>query len=362
MRDWTAVGIILLMLTAGLAGCIGPEGTAGPTSTAGDDATEPSWARDIEEASGRDARDLIESFVMTHPFRSQNPAYASFMQAARDDLAVYLEAQDLEVVRHDYGEGVNILGIQKGTQNPDRWVVLSAHYDTIAAGAGTTVYGAWDNGAGLAALMELAQAMSAGDLPFTVVYAFFDGEEKGLQGSAAFVEDYITTGKADVLANINTDPPGLNWPCGDEGGPFPVTIVHEEDKVEDPSLPRYERLHGAIEHGLDAAEVPDEHRDYAPRIPIATVGPNGLWGTSDHASFGAVNVANVFIGGMPTTRGPAGSAVLTYPLHTPLDTLQALEARCQTGSLAGGLDTVVETISHAVLELARTHPTGSQRS
>lgn len=347
--------LALVLLTAGLTGCIGADGDEGLETTDGGAPATQTLNLNITAPSGQDARDLIESYVMTHPFRTQNAAYAPYMQAARDDLTAYLEEIDgVDAVQHDYEDGVNILGIQEGTTYPDQWVVLSAHYDTVDAGVGTTVYGAWDDGSGVAALMELADSLSTGAFPFTLVYAFFDGEEKGLRGSAAFVETYVEGGQADVLANINMDPPGLNWPCGDETGLFPVKIIHEADKVEDAQLPRYAQLFDAVEHGLQAAEVPDEHRDYTPGIPIATVAGEGVTGTSDHANFGAVDIANVFIGGTPTTRAPAdAAAALTYPLHTPLDTLEVMEARCTQGSLADGLQTTVTVVSHTVMDLAK---------
>lgn len=358
--------LVLVLLTAGLAGCIGSQGDDGLGSTDAGPISDDAIDLDITVPSGQDARDLIESYVMTHPFRSQNAAYEPYMQAARDDLATYLEELDgIDVVHHQYEDGVNILGIQEGATDPDQWVVLSAHYDTVDVGVGTTVYGAWDDGSGVAALMELADSLSTGSFPFTIVYAFFDGEEKGLRGSAAFVETYVEGGQADVLANINMDPPGLNWPCGDELGPFPVKIIHESAKVEDPDLPRYGWLHEAVEHGLSAAEVPDEVRDYTDGIPIATVAGTGVTGTSDHANFGAVDIANVFIGGIPTTivgDSPDDHVVagLTYPLHTPLDTLEAMEARCTQGSLADGLQTTVTTVSHTLMHMAKSGvPTGA---
>ncbi|MDX1612405.1 MAG: M20/M25/M40 family metallo-hydrolase, partial [Candidatus Thermoplasmatota archaeon] len=269
----------------------------------------------------------------------------------------------LEVQRQAYDTGVNILAIQEGTTNPERWIVLSAHYDTIAptadqpVGIGPTIYGAWDDGSGTATLMELAQTLGQGEFPFTVVYAFFDGEEKGLRGSAAFVEKMLDTEGVELVANLNMDPPGLNWPCGDQAGPFPVKIIHEMEKVEAGELPRYAWLHQAVEHALAETGVPDEVRDYTAGIPVASTAVTGVTGTSDHASFGRLDIANVFIGGTPSTivgGDPNDHLVagMTYPLHTPLDTLEAMEARCLTGSLVEGLQTTVDIMAHALTWMA----------
>ena len=57
------------------------------------------------------------------------------------------------------------------------------------------------------------------------------------------------------FANLNFDPPGLNWPCRDAQGPLPVKIIFNEAKVEE-GLAGYPELKAAVLAGLDAAEVP----------------------------------------------------------------------------------------------------------
>jgi Zn-dependent M28 family amino/carboxypeptidase len=308
---------------------------------------------------GASARGYIESYIMTHPFRVAGDGYDSLgtMARARDSLVGLLEGfGNLSVVRHDYEGGQNILAFKNGTTHPEQWVVLSAHYDSVGVRTGTTVYGAWDNGAGTAALIELARAMADWQMPFTVVFAFFDGEEKGLVGSGHFVQDYFVEAGVDIVANLNTDPPGLNWPCGDAAGAFPVKVIHELDKVameaESPQ-DRFTWLYAAVESALAATKVPDEVRDYTPGIPIAQAGGQGLRGGSDHLRFGAEGIANVYLGGTPTTRAPNdAAAALTYPLHTPLDTLAAMDARCASGgpasTLAGGLQTILDIFAHSL--------------
>mgnify|MGYP006194404921 CR=1 FL=1 len=64
----------------------------------------------------------------------------------------------------------------------DQAVLLSAHYDSVAAGPGAS-----DDGAGVAALIEVARALQAGPpLPRDVWLLFNDGEELGLLGAEAF--------------------------------------------------------------------------------------------------------------------------------------------------------------------------------
>ena len=69
--------------------------------------------------------------------------------------------------------------------SPEHAVLLSVHYDSVAAGPG-----AGDDGAGVAALVEVARALKAGrPLPRDVWLLVNDGEEIGLLGAEAFVRE-----------------------------------------------------------------------------------------------------------------------------------------------------------------------------
>ena len=334
-RQATALPVLLVL---GLlsAGCVSiPEAPADPG-----DAVAALDATSFSPATGAGAIGYLAGYVMTHPFRLA--ASADTMATARDDLAAELESFGLAVERHEYSAtGTNILAIQNGTTKPDEWIVLSAHYDTTES----TVYGAWDDGAGTAMLMELARSGATRSYNRTIVYAFFDEEEQGLLGSAAFVQDYQA--RATLVANLNFDPPGLNWPCQDAQGFLPVKVIFNDAKTEE-GMPGYPELKAAVVGALDAAGVPEEVRDYDSGIPIATLNGVGLKGTSDHASFDKVDVPNVFIGSAPTSfAGPA--AALTYLLHTPLDTMQQMEVRCGGADLLEqAFQVEIDVVAHAL--------------
>ncbi|MGB1697222.1 MAG: hypothetical protein ACPHK8_02355, partial [Thermoplasmatota archaeon] len=129
-----------LFLVGMLAGCVSSEDDPNPTG--GPDGfeafSEGTWP------SGQAARDYIESYVMTHPFRLTGQGTDSFMDTARTDLIDILEGFGYPVHTQEYrATGTNIYAVKNGTQYPDQWVVLSAHYDTVGAGGlGPTVYGA----------------------------------------------------------------------------------------------------------------------------------------------------------------------------------------------------------------------------
>ncbi|MDE6610447.1 MAG: M20/M25/M40 family metallo-hydrolase, partial [Muribaculaceae bacterium] len=86
----------------------------------------------------------------------------------------------------------NILGKITG-KNPDEYVVIGAHYDHLGVDPlldGDKIYnGADDNASGVAAVLQIARAfIASGQQPMrTVIFALWDGEEKGLLGSEHFM-------------------------------------------------------------------------------------------------------------------------------------------------------------------------------
>ncbi len=87
-------------------------------------------------------------------------------------------------------------------REPGPALLVSAHHDSVAAGPG-----AGDDGAGVAAALEVARALKSGPPPRrTVIFALVDGEESGLLGAQAFVDDHPLA--ASVGAAINLDAGG----------------------------------------------------------------------------------------------------------------------------------------------------------
>ena len=87
----------------------------------------------------------------------------------------------------------NVLGWIPG-QRADEYVVIGAHFDHLGCDptlAGDQIYnGADDNASGVSAALQIARAFAtAGQKPLrNVIFAFWDGEEKGLLGSKYFLQ------------------------------------------------------------------------------------------------------------------------------------------------------------------------------
>ena len=101
----------------------------------------------------------------------------------------------------------NILAIIPGKSN--EYVVVGAHYDHVGIGVavdGDSCYnGADDNASGVSAVLQVARAVKAmrRTPERSIIFAFWDGEEKGLLGSRHFVENCAFL--SHVSAYINFD-------------------------------------------------------------------------------------------------------------------------------------------------------------
>jgi Zn-dependent M28 family amino/carboxypeptidase len=107
----------------------------------------------------------------------------------------------------------NVVGIVRGSTNPDQYVVVTAHFDHVGIGRpvdGDSLYnGADDNASGAAALVTLARHFQQARPKHSIVFAAVDGEERGMPGSRGFV-DAPTVPLANILVNVNLDMIGRN--------------------------------------------------------------------------------------------------------------------------------------------------------
>lgn len=81
----------------------------------------------------------------------------------------------------------NTIAEIKGSEKPDEYVILSAHFDSWEGGSGAT-----DNGTGTITMMEVARILKK-VLPHpkrTILIGHWGSEEQGLNGSRAFVLDH----------------------------------------------------------------------------------------------------------------------------------------------------------------------------
>ncbi|HEY2661995.1 MAG TPA: M20/M25/M40 family metallo-hydrolase [Caulobacteraceae bacterium] len=104
-------------------------------------------------------------------------------------------------------EVMDVLAIQRGTEDPDRVVIIAGHLDsrvTDIMNSTSDAPGANDDGSGTAAVMEAARVLSHHKFKATIVYAVLSGEEQGLYGGKVLA-DYAKAQGWRVEADLNND-------------------------------------------------------------------------------------------------------------------------------------------------------------
>jgi hypothetical protein len=119
----------------------------------------------------------------------------------------------------------NVVGYIKGTKNPQKVIVFSAHYDHLGK-MGKDVYfaGANDNASGVAMLLELAKYYSENPPEYSVCFMAFGSEEIGILGSMFYTENPLFPLK-DIQFLINLDLIGT----GEKGATVVNATIHERE-------------------------------------------------------------------------------------------------------------------------------------
>jgi Zn-dependent M28 family amino/carboxypeptidase len=101
-------------------------------------------------------------------------------------------------------QGVNVVGYVRGTREPDRYIVVSAHYDHLGVKGGVVFNGANDNASGTAALFAIGRYYAAHPPAHSLLIVAFDAEEEGLIGSRAFVA-HLPVPRSAIVVDLNPD-------------------------------------------------------------------------------------------------------------------------------------------------------------
>ena len=156
-----------------------------------------------------------------------------------------------------------------GRQRPDEIVIVGAHFDSYAGSGQARAPGADDNASGTASVLEIARLLAPLPLRRTVRFGFWNAEEFGLYGSAAYAQA-MRTANANVIAYLNTDMNAYRDPSDARDLDF---VLNNSTT----SLVQY----------LTAVS-----QTYVPSLPVVTGSLGG--GSSDHASFFAQGYPAVF--------------------------------------------------------------------
>ena len=151
------------------------------------------------------------------------------MQKARDyvekrfrESGLQPTKQELEIKqRGTVLKGVNFVGQIKGRKDPDKYIIITAHYDHVGINGGEIYNGADDNASGTAALFAIASYFKKNPPDHSLIFVAFDAEEKGLDGARFFVSN-LPVKKESILLNVNMDMISRN----DKGELYAVGTYH----------------------------------------------------------------------------------------------------------------------------------------
>jgi hypothetical protein len=143
-------------------------------------------------------------------------AAAKYLLDHLQDLPVQPAGTDGGIVQRFQGQCQNLLVMLPGSdpQLAHEFILVGAHYDHVGYGNRRNSYGPFgfihngadDNASGVAALLELIDALTRTEhrLQRSLLFAFWDGEEQGLLGSE-YWRNQPTVPIQDVKLSINVD-------------------------------------------------------------------------------------------------------------------------------------------------------------
>jgi Zn-dependent M28 family amino/carboxypeptidase len=161
-----------------------------------------------------------------------------------------------------FTDAVNLIGYVEGSKNPERFIVMIAHYDHLGIRNGEIYNGADDNASGTGGLLAAAEWFSQNQPENSIMFIALDAEEQGLGGARYFVNNPVLP-LEQIILNINMDMISTNpvnelYAVGTYHYPFLKPLI--EESVEDapvnvlfghdtPDLPPADNWTFASDHG-----------------------------------------------------------------------------------------------------------------
>lgn len=182
--------------TLGTGGGFGNRGAAGPGSMSGGGPAKSASPTSNRGGFGFDAANGSGGWGVVEVFETYNTRAPAVTLSCEDYGLIYRLAQrgQKPVVRLDLtaqllGEvpAFNTLGTIRGSEKPNEYVMLSAHFDSWDGSSGAT-----DNGTGTVMAMEAMRILKLAypNPKRTIIAGHWASEEQGLNGSRAFTEDH----------------------------------------------------------------------------------------------------------------------------------------------------------------------------
>jgi glutamate carboxypeptidase len=182
----------------------------------------------------------------------------------------------------EFPDATNLIGTVEGAKQPDRYVVVSAHYDHLGVRNGQMHPGADDNASGVAAMLAAAAWFAKHRPARSILFVAFDGEEQGLQGARHFVRAPPVP-LAHIRTVINLDMVGR----GDKNEIF-VAGTRHYPQLKDAVVAAAKHRSIDVRFGHDAPGGPpgDDWTQSSDHGPFHSAGvPFLYFGVEDHADY-----------------------------------------------------------------------------
>ena len=104
----------------------------------------------------------------------------------------------------EFPDAVNIIGMIPGTDDPERFIAVTAHYDHLGMHNDDIFNGADDNASGVGGLLAAARHFTENPPAHSLLLLALDVEEQGLGGAVHFVENPAIP-LDQIVMNLNMD-------------------------------------------------------------------------------------------------------------------------------------------------------------
>jgi hypothetical protein len=224
------------------------------------DATDPTIFKIVSQISDERIAEILkklESFGTRNTLSDPTPADHGIGAARQwifDQFKSYSPRLQVSFDTHNIPKGGriwkdvelrNVVAILPGEKDPDRWILVSGHYDSLnlrvpadirgqnAKAVELPAPGVSDDASGTACAMECARVLSQYDFDATLVFVAFAGEEQGLVGAHAMAKR-LKGENRQIEAILNNDIIG-NDVAGNGLKDDKRVLVFSEDPDDSPS-------------------------------------------------------------------------------------------------------------------------------
>lgn len=164
------------------------------------------YAQESEDYSEYDSFVYLDDFATANPTRvagtSGEIAAASYLAGFFNSCGLSTSYQRFSFTnsKSQIVSSQNVIGVKYAATPTNNQVIIGAHYDNVGLGEG-----AFDNGSGIAVLMNLIDKLSLIDLDYNIIFIAFGAEEEGLYGSSYYVSQMLESDKLNTKCMINMD-------------------------------------------------------------------------------------------------------------------------------------------------------------